>query len=120
MLIPSSFIFGGALAEKERALTGKRSREALAAAQARGVKLGGDPANLLPHAAAGNVASAAIRGAKADAYAGDVLPMVRELQDTGMSLRAIAADLAERGVHTPRGGLNWTAASVQRVLARIA
>ena len=109
-----------ALGEKERALISKRTREALAAAKARGVKLGGNVENLLPHVAAGNAASAVARGAKANAYAGDVLPMVREMQATGMSLRSIAGELVSRGVTTPRGGMNWTAATVQRVLARAA
>jgi DNA invertase Pin-like site-specific DNA recombinase len=108
-----------ALGEKERALISKRTKEALAALKSQGIKLGGKVENLLPHVKAGNLASAAIRGHKANAYAADVAPEVRKLQQAGKSLRAIALELVEQGVKTPRGGMNWTAASVQRVLERV-
>jgi DNA invertase Pin-like site-specific DNA recombinase len=107
-----------ALGQKERALISRRTKDALAAAKARGVKLGGDAKNLLPHVAKGNAASAVVRSERADAHARDVAPMVRELQSSGMSLRLVAVELSGRGYHTPRGGTNWTAAAVQRVLAR--
>jgi hypothetical protein len=48
-----------------------------------------------------------------------VLPAIRELQAAGVtSLRAIAAELTQRGIPTPRGTGAWQAVQVQRVLDR--
>jgi hypothetical protein len=46
-------------------------------------------------------------------------PVIAELRDAGQSLRQIAAELTHRGIRTMRGGA-WTAATVQRVLLRVA
>lgn len=54
----------------------------------------------------------------ANANAGNVLPIIREIQKTGAaSLRAIADPLNARGIPTRRG-CRWYAASVRYVLAR--
>jgi DNA invertase Pin-like site-specific DNA recombinase len=101
-----------ALAEKERAMIATRTRDALARAKARGVKLGGPK---LPQARM--VAVKAIE-ANADRYAANVLPIIREVQRAGAkSLRAIAEALNARGVPTARGG-HWQAMTVSNVLAR--
>jgi DNA invertase Pin-like site-specific DNA recombinase len=101
-----------ALAEKERALIAGRTKSALAAAKARGVKLG----NPNIEAARGD-AVAAIK-AEADRAAGNVLPIIAEIQKAGATtLRAIADALNARGVPTPRGG-RWYAMSVRNVMAR--
>ncbi len=76
----------------------------LAAAKARGAKLGGYRGGPVPDAA---VAAVACR-AKADAFAAMVQPVARELQAAGKSLGAIAAELTRQGVRTARGG-TWTA-----------
>jgi hypothetical protein len=90
----------------------KRTKEALAAAKARGVILGGPK---LPEAR--EVAHAALK-ANADRHAANVLPIIREAQKAGAtSLRDIADVLNARGVHTPRGG-RWYATSVKNALAR--
>jgi DNA invertase Pin-like site-specific DNA recombinase len=101
-----------ALAEKERALIAGRTKSALAAAKAKGVRLG----NPNIEAAQGR-AVAAIK-AEADRAAGNVLPIIAEMRKSGAtSLRAIAHGLNARGVPTPRGG-RWHAMSVRNALAR--
>jgi hypothetical protein len=57
--------------------------------------------------------------AAATRAAGDLAPVITELQASGAtSLRAIASALNDRGIPTARGG-KWFAASVRDVLARI-
>src|SRR6202453_3933369 len=75
-----------ALAEKERNLIADRTRVALAARKAQGVKLG-NPVNLAEAGAKG----AATQRADADAFAANVLPIVRQIEAAGAkTLRAIA------------------------------
>src|SRR5262245_55556762 len=101
-----------ALAEKERAMIAMRTRDALARAKVRGVKLGSP--NL---AQARKVAVHAIE-ANADRHAANVLPIIREIQASGAtSLRAIADALNARGIPTARGG-RWQAQTVSNALAR--
>lgn len=102
-----------ALAEKERALISARTRSALAAAKARGTKLGNPDITT-----ARKAAHDAIR-ANADAFAANVLPVIREVQATGASLRQIAAALNARGIPTARGG-RWAATQVRDYLRRAA
>ena len=101
-----------ALAEKERALIAGRTKSALAAAKAKGVKLGN------PHIEAARVGAVAAIKAEADRAAANVLPIIAEIQKSGAAtLRAIAEALNARGVPTPRGG-RWHAMSVRNVLVR--
>jgi DNA invertase Pin-like site-specific DNA recombinase len=101
-----------ALAEKERALILGRTKAALAAAKARGVKLGNPN---IEHAR--ERAIAVIKG-EAERAAGNVLPIINEVRRAGAtSLRQIAEALNSRGISTPRGGV-WYATSVRNVLAR--
>ena len=101
-----------ALAEQERRMISARTVAALAAAKARGVKLGN------PELAAAQKAGQATRTAAADKRAAAVLPIIESLKAAGAtSLRAIAAGLNAKGVTTARGG-RWDAVGVSRVLAR--
>ena len=101
-----------ALAEKERTMIAMRTKAALAAAKARGVKLGG------PKLAQAREAAAESIKVLADRHAANVLPVIREIQRTGTtSLHQIANALNARGISTPRGG-QWYAKSVSNVLAR--
>jgi DNA invertase Pin-like site-specific DNA recombinase len=81
-----------ALAEKERAMIGERTRVALAAKKAHGAVLG----NRTNLAEAQGMGAAANRQA-ADAFASNVLPVVRELQAGGTTtVRVIAEALNAR------------------------
>jgi DNA invertase Pin-like site-specific DNA recombinase len=101
-----------ALAEKERAMIATRTRDALARAKARGVRLGG------PKLAEARKAAVAVTEANALRHAANVLPIIREIQRAGAaSLHQIAAALNARGISTPRGA-RWYAKSVSNVLAR--
>src|SRR5579872_2001094 len=108
-----------ALAEKERTLIAERTRRALEAAKARGVKLGGNRGNLESVRHKAVAASAEVRSARADQAAADVIPTIREIQAVGASLRQVAAELDRRGILTPRGS-KWTAAAVKRAIKRTA
>src|SRR3954451_11430087 len=102
-----------ALAEKERAMISARTRDALAAARARGVQLG----NRTNLDAAGEAGRASLMQ-HADQYAANILPIIDEVKRQGArSLREIAAQLTARGVRTARGGA-WTATAVSNLLTR--
>jgi DNA invertase Pin-like site-specific DNA recombinase len=101
-----------ALAEKERALISARTTAALAAAKARGVKLGG------PKLAEARKAGVAAIMEAAERHAANVLPIIRDVQKAGAgTLREIAEALNARGVATARGG-RWHAMTVRSVLGR--
>lgn len=104
-----------ALAEKERRLISQRTRDALAAAKARGAKLGKRGADLKRVQRAG----ASATRQKADELAERLRPIVRDIQASGAaSYRDIATALNARGASTPRGG-SWHASSVRNLLARL-
>jgi DNA invertase Pin-like site-specific DNA recombinase len=108
-----------AVAELEAGMISMRTKAALAAAKARGVKLGGDHGARIDEAA--RKASRDARAKRAQSRADDIAPVIQELRaDGARSLRAIAKGLAERGIETPRGGREWTPAQVSRVIDRIA
>lgn len=103
-----------ALAEKERAMIGERTRLALAQRRAGGTKLG-NPRNL---------SEAGRKGAQrqlqaADTFAASILPLVRDLQTKGVTTtRSLAAELKNRGIKTARGG-EWHRSTVANLLTRI-
>jgi hypothetical protein len=66
----------------------------------------------------GGAAAAPIHRQLAREFYGPVIPVVVELRRRGLSLRAIARALDERGVKTRYGPNGWTAQQVSRVLAR--
>jgi DNA invertase Pin-like site-specific DNA recombinase len=99
-------------AEMERDAISKRTKEALAAAKARGVRLGN------PRLAQARAGVNAARQEAADSFAVDVLPIIRQIQKSGISsLRGVAKALSARGVKTARGG-EWTAVQVSDILRR--
>ena len=107
-----------AVAEHEAAMISQRTRAALAAAKARGRKLGGDRGNIAAISGLGNQVSAVVRGQRANKRAGDLVPIVQSIQAGGASLRQVAVELTRRGITTARGG-RWSAVQVKRVLERV-
>jgi DNA invertase Pin-like site-specific DNA recombinase len=93
-----------ALAEKERRMIGQRTREALQAAKAKGVKLGGLNAKGIANREEAQQRAEALR------------PVFDGL--AGMSHRKMAAELNAMGIPTPAGG-QWHAVTVKRVLERM-
>jgi DNA invertase Pin-like site-specific DNA recombinase len=100
------------LAEKERRLIGKRTKDALAVLKAKGVKLG-NPSNLQYAAANGRAAIVA----SADAFAEGLRPTIARMLADKMSLQAIAREFNAQGTATARGG-EWTAKTVSNLVAR--
>ncbi len=106
-----------AVAEHEARMISERTRAALAAAKARGAKLGGAPDALRGMSPRGVAASVAARRAKAARRAADVAPLILYLRERGASLGAVAAELTARGVPTVAGKSRWTAMGVKRAIA---
>jgi DNA invertase Pin-like site-specific DNA recombinase len=114
-----------ALAEHEAKLISERTKAALAATKARGVKLGSqrpghfaDPVRRAARLAGlekGRTRSAKVRRQLAhEAYA-DLLPSIRDMRRQGATLQAIADKVNTQG-HTTRRGKSWTAMTVHRIL----
>ena len=93
-----------ALAEKERAMISERTKDALAKAKQRGVKLGNP--NLGKMVTDATVARDAI-----------LRPILQEMWE--MPLRDIAAELTARNIPTPRGGDVWSPMTVLRAMRRL-
>lgn len=109
-----------AIAQAERKAISRRTREALAAAKARGVKLG-NPNGAAAIKRAGKGTGAALEAVKAHAVqrAEGLRGTIRELQVEGVtSLGGIAAALNAQGIVTARGG-RWYASSVRNLLGRL-
>lgn len=101
------------VAQHEREEISKRTKAALAAAKARGVKLGSKSPEI------GSAAGVAVLQANAEQFALTVLPIINNLKAAGCtSLRQIAAALTERRVQTVRGNINWSASQVANILKR--
>jgi DNA invertase Pin-like site-specific DNA recombinase len=109
-----------AVAQAERQVIASRTRDALTAAKARGVRLGNpNGAAALRRAGKGNAASREAAAANADAFARDVADAVHELRSAGVtSLEKMAAALNDRQIETPRGG-RWHAMTVKRLFERL-
>ena len=100
-----------AVAEYEREAISQRTKVALQAAKARGVKLGNPRAG-----EAVPFAQQAIQ-ASANRFADSLAPLIQKMRDEGMSYAAIAAELDTRSIQTARGG-SWYPATVRNVLQR--
>ena len=103
-----------AVAELEAGLISERTKAALAAAKARGKKLGGNRGGPKVDPAQGRLA----RSRVADDYAREVGPIaLTALNGAGGSYSAVAAALSARGIRTSRGGI-WTRSAVRSLLLR--
>jgi DNA invertase Pin-like site-specific DNA recombinase len=108
------------VAQAEREAISRRTKEALAVAKARGVKLGNpNGAESLRRAGKGGVALRTVVAANAESFAHDLAPVLADVRAAGhTSLRTIAAELTSRGIRTRRGGV-WQVSNVQGLLHRI-
>ena len=106
-----------AVAEHEAEIISKRTKEALAAAKRRGVKLGGYHGGCFTEKARKSGPEALKVQAKA--RAADLKPVIDDIRATGaISYGAIARELRARSVPTPRGG-TWSPMQVSRLLTLI-
>jgi DNA invertase Pin-like site-specific DNA recombinase len=100
------------MSEWERDQISARTKVALAAAKAKGVKLGtAGAANLRPNIEA--------RQAAADAFAGKLQSVLEGFKNQGFSQRKQVQELNSLGVKTAKGG-TWSLMQLQRVSARLA
>ena len=95
-----------AVAEHEREMIAQRTKAALQAAKARGIRLGSNGADRLAPA----------YRAEAVERARQLSPILAELKSLGMSARQMAAELTVRGIATPNGG--WHAQTILRMIDR--
>ncbi len=108
------------VAQQEREAISRRTKEALAAARARGVKLG-NPNGAAALRRAGQDGQALRKTVydNADAFAESLVPLLRNIREQGCtSLRAIATELNAKGIRTRRGG-RWHVSTVRNLIARI-
>lgn len=111
-----------AIAEHEREMISQRTKVALAAAKARGVRLGNPngAAALLPGCREAAAKSADRRRTDAIRRAQSVAPLLQDMRQRGISdPSAQARELNCRGVPAPGGGV-WYAQAVSRTLALLA
>lgn len=106
--------------EDERERISERTKAALAAAKARGVKLGNpNGAKALRKAGKGNRASVTAIQSNADKFAEGLKGTVDTIRRGGVvSLSGIATELNARHMKTARGG-KWHASSVRNLLSRL-
>nr|WP_298897664.1 recombinase family protein [uncultured Altererythrobacter sp.] len=109
-----------AVAQAERKSISQRTKEALKAAKARGVRLGNpNGAAPLKRAGKGNVAAVEALKAEAQSRAQELAGEIEAVRATGaISLREIAQGLNERHIESPRGG-RWYPSGVRRILQRL-
>jgi DNA invertase Pin-like site-specific DNA recombinase len=112
---PSMLHLYAALAEKERALISTRTKAALAAKRASEADWKpGNPRNLAEAGALGRAANKLA----ADAFAANILPIIRELQASSVdTYQGLADALNRRGIRTARGG-QWHPTTVMNLLNR--
>lgn len=104
------------VADEERRMISARTKAALAAAKARGKKLGGNRGAVL--SASARKKGRAVQAARAKDRATDLAQVLEEIRRDGTtSLRGLAGALMQRGIPTPRGSSKWTAMQVARLIA---
>ncbi len=102
------------VAELEAGIIGERTRKALAAAKARGTKLGGSRGTVLTDEQ--RAQGRATLTARAEARSGDLAPILVELRANGVTTLAALADaLNDRGIPAARGGA-WSPMQVSRIM----
>ena len=105
------------VAQHEREAISRRTKEALAAAKARGQKLGGLRENA-PDISQYKDQATAARQAKADKRVAVIAEDLQALKAQGLSLNAMAKALNEGSIQTA-WGCEWTPTAVKRALSRL-
>lgn len=109
-----------AVAEHEAEAISTRTKEALAAAKARGVRIGGDRGNLHRVRDLGRTRAIIARKDKARQRAADLKPVIEELRAKGAtSLGKLASGLNAKRIPTPLERGPWTPIQVSRVLSQL-
>lgn len=98
-----------AVAEYEREMISKRTKDALSEAKKRGVKIGN------PHPIAASKKGVAVIKASKQRFHDTARPLIKSLQQKGYTLYAIAEELNQRHVPTARGK-QWHATTVRNIL----
>jgi DNA invertase Pin-like site-specific DNA recombinase len=108
------------VAQQEREAISRRTKEALAAAKARGVQLGNpNGAAALRRAGEDGAALRKTVTGNADAFAQSLAPVLQGIRDQGhVTLRAVASELNLRGIRTRRGG-TWHVSTVRNLVKRV-
>lgn len=107
-----------AIAEHEAKAISDRTRAALAAAKARGKRLGWSMPSRRQEQHRATARAVRANKGKADLFAANVLPIVAQVRAAGITtLEGIAAALNARGIKTARGG-HWHPTTVRNLLAR--
>lgn len=108
-----------ALAEQEREMISQRTKAALLSAKQRGTVLG-NPKNLNKEASAkGRVLGVKAIQEKANSFASETIPIVRNYVAQGMSLNQIARELNKTNILTARGKTgSWTPTAVRNLMLR--
>jgi DNA invertase Pin-like site-specific DNA recombinase len=96
-----------AVAEHERDMISERTKAALQAAKARGVRLGAPEPDIM------RARSASV--AEADRFVVAVWPAIEALWEEGWNLSAIAREMNDRGVKT-RNGRRWAAQTIKNII----
>jgi DNA invertase Pin-like site-specific DNA recombinase len=109
-----------AVAELEAGLIGERTKNALAAAKARGVKLGNpNGARALRGKQVGNAEAVARIKQKATQHALDLQGIIESIKRAGItSVRGITSELNRQSISAPRGD-TWHPTAVARLLNRL-
>jgi DNA invertase Pin-like site-specific DNA recombinase len=104
------------VAEQEAVAISQRTKAALAAAKARGTRLGKPKGTPVPRSDVGRINGSKASVANADAFAERMRPILAKV--SGLSANAAAQELAARGYATARGG-QWSASQVINVRKRL-
>lgn len=108
-----------AVAELEAGLISARTKAALAAAKARGQRLGGYRGGSLSSDT--QARGRAEQSRLADRRAADLAPLLKKLRAKGVtSPTEVARALTAQGIPTARGGVKWSAPQVTLIEARLA
>jgi len=106
-----------AVAEQEGKAISERTRAALKAVKARGVKLGWANPRRRSEQLLASLKGAKANSVKSDEHAALLAPIIVDLRRQKMSLRKMAAHLNSMGTPTSRGA-KWHATTVRNLLIR--